>query len=424
VNQDLRLSRSDTRWNFVALVVDTASWNATFSFTGLDSVIPLLVSQLTDSAPVIGLVGTVYTAGWMLPQLAIARMINEKPRKKPYLVAGLSGRVMFWGIALALWAGLARDPTAMLALFFTLLGLFAVTDSLTTVALFDVMSRALPARQRGRMFGISQVISGLAGIGIGVVVGSILASPRLPFPFNYALLFALAGAAIIPSTVALAVVREPPPGETRQKADVPGRMAWLKLLVTDPGFLRMIVCQMLVTMVQLASPFFAVHASEVLNLPQSIVGSFVIALAVAGVVASAVLGLVSERWGPHYVIRIGSGIAMTGPIFALIAHLSGGGPLAQAYPVVFIALGTVNSIRMLGFRNYLMGIAREGMRPAYIGMTNTISGLLTLTPMLGGWLLETTSYATLFGVTAVVVGIGFVLSLTLKPPPPTASAGM
>jgi hypothetical protein len=183
----------------------------------------------------------------------------------------------------------------------------------------------------------------------------------------------------------------------------------------------MIVCQVLVTMVQLASPFFVVHASDVLNLPQHVIGNFVIALAVASLVSSALLGLVSERWGPHYVIRIGSGVAIVGPLFALVTHLAGAGSLARAYAVVFVALGVANSIRMLGFRNYLMGIAREGMRPAYIGLTNTILGLVTLTPTLGGWLLEATSYAVLFSVTAVIVGIGFALSLTLGPPRPGSS---
>jgi hypothetical protein len=84
---------------------------------------------------------------------------------------------------------------------------------------------------------------------------------------------------------------------------------------------------------------------------------------------------------------------------------------------VFVALGAAASIRLLGFRNYLMAIAGKGMRPTYIGVANTILGLLTLAPLLGGWLLEATSYTALFGTTAVVVGLGFVVSLMLRPPP-------
>jgi MFS family permease len=410
------ISHPDMRWNWINLVVDGISWSVTFSFVGLDSVMPLLVSQLTDSAPVIGLVGTIYAAGWLLPQLMMARLIHAKPRKKPYMVAGLGGRIMFWGTALGLWAGLARKPALMLTLFFVLLGLLAVTDSLTTVALFDIISRALPTGQRGRMFGVSQVISGAMGIGVGVIVAHVLAHPRLPFPANYATLFALAGVAIIPSNVTLALIREPPPTEAERHPVTRARDGWLKAVIGDPDFRRLIACQVLVTMIQLATPFFVIHASEVLNLPQRTVGSFVIALAVAGVVASAALGLISERWGPHYVIRIGSGIAVLGPILALAAHFFQG--LGRIYALVFAAVGVATSIRLLGFRNYLMGIAQKGMGPAYIGMANTILGTLTLAPMMGGWLLEATSYPVLFGITAAFVGLGFAWSLTLGPVPP------
>jgi len=71
---------------------------------------------------------------------------------------------------------------------------------------------------------------------------------------------------------------------------------------------------------------------------------------------------------------------------------------------------------MLGFINYLLEIAPEGKRPAYVGLGNTIMGVLTVVPMMGGWLLEATSYPTLFGVTAAIVAAGFVFTLGLKPP--------
>jgi MFS family permease len=84
-------------------------------------------------------------------------------------------------------------------------------------------------------------------------------------------------------------------------------------------------------------------------------------------------------------------------------------------------LGVVNSSWMLGFFNYLLEIAPEHMRPAYVGLGNTIMGVLTLTPMLGGWLLEATSYTVLFGLTTVIAAGGFLLSLGLKPTQPATS---
>ncbi len=402
------------RWNFAAFLVDYVCFGVAFAFINPNSVMPVFVRQLTTSAPVIGLVGTVFNGGWLLPQLAVARLINDKPRKKPYMIAGLGGRTLLWVIALALWAGLAHHPTAMLILFFACLGLFTASDGVASVAWLDIMARAIPLKQRSRLMGIGQVISGLAGIGVGALVGLIL--DQRPFPDDYALLFTLAGVALIPSVIALILIREPPPENVSPGTNDRAKDRWLKLLVTHPAFRRLMVCRILVGMMGLAVPFYVVHAADVLHLPQSAVGGFVVAQTLAGVIASAVMGLVSERWGPQYVARIGSAAAVTGPLFALAVHLAGGGWLAQGYPFVYVSLGVVNSAWMLGFFNYLLEIAPQGMRSAYVGLGNTTMGVLTLVPMAGGWLLEATSYSTLFGVTAAAVAAGFLLTLGLKPP--------
>ncbi len=403
------------RWNFVAFLVDYVCFGIAFTFINPSSVLPAFVGQLTDSAPVIGLVGTVFSGGWLLPQLAVARLINDKPRKKPYMIAGMTGRAMLLVVALGLWAGLGRYPAATLGLFFACLGLFAATDGVASVAWFDIFARAIPLKGRSRLMGMAQFISGLAGIGVGTLIGLIL--DRRPFPGDYALLFTLAGLALVPSAFAMILIREPPPEHTDPQADGGPQGGWLRLLVDDPAFRRLMICRLLVGMMGLATPFYVVHASDVLRLPLSIVGGFVVAQTVSGMVASAVLGLVSERWGPRYVARIGSAAAAIGPLIALLAHLAGsGGWPTQAYPSVYVALGIINSALMMGFFNYLLEIAPDGMRAAYVGLGNTIMGLLTLVPIAGGWLLEATSYPTLFGVTAAVVAVGFLLTLGLKPP--------
>jgi MFS family permease len=405
------------RWNFGALMVDYVCFSIALTFASLSSVMPAFVGQLTDSAPVIGLVSTIFNGGWLLPQLAVARLINDKPRKKPYVLAGMSGRVLFWVIALALWIGLTRYSTAMLVLFFTCLGLFAATDGFASVAWFDILARAIPLRQRGRLVGLSQFIGGVAGVGVGVLVGLIL--ERRPFPGNYALLFTLAGAALVPSAVALSLIREPPIQDVDPTQGENGHTqtkdGWLKIL-SDPLFRHLIACRILIGMMGLSTSFYVVHASEVLRLPQSIIGSFVSAQTLTGVVASVLLGLVSERWGPRYVARVGGAAAAAGPLFALVTHFTGTRWMIQAYPFVYVALGVVNSAWMLGFTNYLLEIAPDGMRPTYVGLGNTILGVLTLVPMMGGWLLQATSYTVLFGVTSAIVAVGFLLTLGLKPP--------
>jgi MFS family permease len=403
------------RRNFIAFIVDYVFFSVAISFASPSSVLPAFVRQFTRSAPVIGLVSTVFNGCWLLPQMVAARVINDKARKKPYLMMGMSGRITFWITALGLWFGLAQHPNKMLVLFFVCLAMFTITDGLAGVAWFDMLARAIPMKRRGRLMGIAQVIGGLAGLGVGVAISLILDSARLPFPANYALIFTLAGLAFIPSAIALTMLREIGTAEEEVNRKKWGRNGWLTPLLQDPTFRRLMACQVLVAMVSLATPFYVVHAGDVLNLPEAVVGSFVAAQQVAGMASGALLGPISDRWGPHTTIRIGSAITIAGPLLALVAHVADGGLLIRAYPLVYAALGVYGSASMLGFYNYLLEIAPDDVRPSYVGVGNTIMGVVTLAPTVGGWLLETTSYTVLFGITAMLVFLGFLMALRLGP---------
>ena len=403
------------RWNFICFTIDSVFFGIGMTLININSVLPAFVSQFTRSAPVIGLVSTVFHGCWFLPQVVAARAINDKPRKKPYLLAGLSGRVAFVILPLALWLGLGQYPVGMLVLFFVCLGIFAIPDSLAAVAWSDMVARAIPLRRRGRLFSLAQSISGVAGLGVGAAIGLILASPRLPFPTDYALIFSLAGVSLVPATVALFLLREDaadlPTIETQGRVRDP----WLTALRHDPAFLRVMASRILVGMIMLAMPFYVIHATEVLNLPMAAVGGFVAAQQLAVIGFGPLLGMVSDRWGPSAVIRIGSLACIAGPLFALVAHLSGEGPLVRAYPLVYVALGAYQSVSMLGHYNYLLEIAPSHLRPSYIGLANTLMGVLTLAPIAGGWLLQATSYTVLFGITAGLVAVGALVSLGLRP---------
>jgi MFS family permease len=401
------------RRNFGAFLIDFTSFTIGITFISFSSVLPAFVRELTDSAPLVGLVTTTFSFGWLAPQLFMGHFVGDKPRKRPYMMLGALGRITLPIIAIALWAGLSRRPSVMLTLFFTCLVLLGLSDGVSSIPWFDILARAIPVHRRGRLFGIGQSVTGLAGIGIGALVAILL--ERLAFPRNYALLFTLASVGLGVSAIALATIVELPPHETARRTEKSARGNWLRPLTTDPTFRRLLICRILINMLNLAAPFYVGHASDVLLLPKSVIGIFVTAQALAGAVGSPLLGFVSERWGPQVVVRIGSGAAAIGPAFALVAHLTGAHWMAQAYPIVYVAFGLLNSSFMIGFTNYIMEFAPERLRPAYIGLANTILSVLTLVPILGGWLLEATSYPTLFGVSALLASVGFLVSLAFRP---------
>ncbi|RLD07250.1 MAG: hypothetical protein DRI56_06970 [Chloroflexota bacterium] len=403
------------RWNFIAILVDSSCFGIAFAFFDPNSVLPAFVREFTSSSLVVGLIGTVFNGFWLLPQLVTARLIVDKPRKKPYMILGTWGRALFWVIALALWTGLGNYPLAMLILFFSILALFAVSDSVTAVSWFDIMAKSIPMKQRGRLLGMSQLISGVAGLGVGAIVASILSSPRLPFPSNYALIFALASTIFVPAVIALRLVREPLAVTPSNKVEKSQKDGLLTPLRENPIFRRWTIARLLVGMVGLATPFFVGHAIDVLSLPASIVGSFVAAQTLAKALGGLVFGFISDRWGPRFVIRLGGIAAMGAPLFAMIVHFSGSEWLVSVYPFVYVMMGFMQSSWVLGFFNYLLEIAPEDRRPMYVGLSNTVMGVMTLVPTLGGWLLASTSYGVLFGTTVAFVLAGVLISLTLKP---------
>jgi hypothetical protein len=86
------------------------------------------------------------------------------------------------------------------------------------------------------------------------------------------------------------------------------------------------------------------------------------------------------------------------------------------YPALYVLLGMFEGSVLLGFFNFLLEIAPAGQRPTYIGLTNTVVGLLALMPVVGGWVLQATSYPVLFSLAAGLTLAGALLAWGLPNP--------
>lgn len=407
------------RRNFLAFLIDWVCFGVFFSFVSLNSVLPGFVRELSGSEPVVGLISTIFNGGWVLPQLGVAAALSGRPRKKPIMLASTSvSRAMFLLLALSVWTGLPRHPTAMLVVFFSALGLFTVLDGVASVTWFDLMARAVPLERRGRLVGIGQVVSGLLGAAAGGLVSTILASPSSTPLGNYALLFTIGSAIHVPGLLGLSLVREPPPevdSDPDPDGSTIGPLAHLAAVwQRDATFRRLMAVRWLAGMIGLASSFYVIHATEVIGLSAEAVGWFISAERIGGIVASLGLGWLSERRGPRPAIWLGIAAALMGPLWALLIHFSLGSFLAQSYVVVFFLIGFTNGSWMLGVFNYLLEMAPPGQRAIYIGLANTLMLALVPAPVLGGLLLGVTSYPVLFTVTALGVAGAMAASLSLR----------
>jgi MFS family permease len=403
--------------NFTVLLGDAISFGLAVTFASTTTVLPDFIRSLTDSQVIVGLFSTVTSGAWLLPQLFYARHLMNKRRKKPYLILGTAiGRPFYLLYALALGLGL-RDPRLALVLLFVAQIMFMGSDSLASVAWFDVYAKSIPVHRRGRMIGIAQAVRGVLAFGVGALITFLLSDKGPAFPRNYAVIFCAAGLCLAASFLFITQVREPDePIEQEQPAWKEYLPNLLRTLRADHDFRRLLLVRLLAGVDTLALYFYITFAKDILKLAPATVGVYNTVQTVGGILASVGLSMVSERWGSQRVIQIATALNVTAPLLGLGLYLAGapGTPaIAVLYSWTFIVIGIVLSAAMLGWFNYALELAPTGRRPVYMGLFNTSAGILIVLPPLGGWLQEQTSYGVLFGVTAAVLLVAHVLTWRL-----------
>ncbi|MGQ9814290.1 MAG: MFS transporter [Candidatus Roseilinea sp.] len=409
---------------------DIAAFGIGMYFIPTITVLVGLASRLTDNKALIGAVGMIWSVSWFLPQLVAARIVRGKPREKPYLVIpSIIGRQAFILFAAWLYFTAAQQPILTVWLLILAVLVFNICDALAGVAWFDMLSRALSPRIRGRSMAIGQLISAVGGIGVGIAIERILAPDGLPFPLNYAVIFSSAWAAFMVSLIIILFLRENPlTDEAVKQSQQSTFMADLRVILsTDRLFRRTLLARFLTLIEVLAAPFYVVFGQDQLNLPDSSVGQFSLAFILGSIVGIVLFGWQHDRFGTRRVLQASSTMQFVAPALCLALALA---PVVVAQaPVVAYAMmllavalnGAVSHSLVLGYLGYVMDNAAERYRATYVGVFNTVSGIASLTPVFGGALIDaltgalgnTQSYAIVFGIVVVMVGAGLLIAFRL-----------
>lgn len=408
------------RRNEFAFAGDIIAFSLAVTFASMTTVLPDFVARLTPSQVSIGLLSTVSQGVWLVPQLVFANMLTNKRYKKPYvLLGGIIGRPLYLLYAIALWLGLAQHPTLALLLLFGVQFVFYGSDALAAVAWLDMLGKTIPEKRRGRLIGHAQLLSGMLAIGAGSIIAALLSADGPAFPYNYAWILVIADALLMLSWVACSLIVEP--DEPVQTQRTPWRDYARDLIHTlrqDRAFARLVVVRLLAGFDGLALGFYILFATRELGLPPASVGLFTTVQMLGRILASLGLGRLSERAGSYRVIQVTTAITMTAPLAGLallLTDLPSNTAIAVGCGWIFVTIGVTSSAIMLGFFNAVLELAPAEQRPTYIGLFNTLSGLLLVLPAFGGWILRYTSYGVLFTLSAVVLVIAHGLSWRLSP---------
>ena len=410
------------RRNFWCLAFDFAFFGIGMAFISPGTVIPGFLDALNAPSFIIGLVSTLQSASWLLPQLFAARYLADKPLKKPYILRPAAiGRSLILVLAILIWATGARPPWLTIVLVTLVVIGFWSSDGLASVPWFDLLSKSIPPTRRGRLTGVGQVMSGLMGFAAGFLVEWMLSERGPAFPDNYALLHLLGFLMFAGSFLAIAMTVEKP-GVSAQR--VPSWQEFLprlwRVLKEDSTYRHYIIARQVYGLGALAMPFYMTFALDRLGLPAQVAGRYTSIGLVGSILAATLFGWLNERYGSKLVIAIGVVVSTLAPVSALMTPRLPFEPslVAWGYGLVFFLSSAAMSSMMPGWMTYVLEHAPEAERPSYVGLTNTINGINVLLSALGGAILEWSdkNYDLLFGITVAGLLLAWPLSLSLPEP--------
>ncbi|HWR65051.1 MAG TPA: MFS transporter, partial [Bellilinea sp.] len=252
--------------NFIANVLDGTFFGLGLGFSSFATVLPLFVSNMTDSATLIGLIPAVHNVGWMLPQLLTAKSVSRMKRFKPAVIFWtIHERWPFFGLALiAALMGWLTKPVALVATFLLLI-LQGLSAGMTANPWQNMIGKVIPSNIRGTFFGLQSGAANLLGGAGAVAAGFIL--EKMDFPDGFGLVFLLCGLSMTISFFAIAQTREP----DRTIEPLPSQQVnfWGnvgKILKKDRSFRRFILSRFVFQFGTMASAFYAVYAVKHLGM--------------------------------------------------------------------------------------------------------------------------------------------------------------
>jgi len=419
------MSEKLSKKNFILGVLNGAIFKFGLSFTDPNTVLPLFVSLLTSSKVLIGSVATIRVFGFFMPQIFIASFTEHWQKRKPIYILGavLRGSSFFLLFILIFFWG-KKMSYLLLVSFFVLYGTASLGGGLGGLPFLDIVGKVITPRHRGKFFSLRLFFGGLLSIGGGLVVRYVLAHPiHFAFPYNYALLFFLTFLGTSLGMFLFVFIREP--------AELPGAkkrssfFVYLKkigiILRNNKNYSRFFWAIIFLNCGIVALPFYAVYGREVLHFPLETTGVFVVAQMMGAIISALFWGFLSDKYGNKIVVVLSGLMGVSVPclvILTMLLHKMAIFPefLLIIYTIVFVLVGMNLNGLFIGQNNLLLEIAPAKERATYIGVTNTAIGLVSLLSLLGGYIIERSSYTVAFSLSLILVLVGIFLAFSIAEP--------
>lgn len=404
--------------NVAANTLDLMFFFFSDSIWSINTIMPVFAATLTDSPFLIGLIPAVVNAGWFLPQLFLSGRISKMPKVLPFsLKMGLLERLPYMLLPfLTLLIGKVENQTVYWFLLLLMIWR-GIGGGMSGLPWQEINARVIPITHRARFIGLSRIFGQFAGV-LGSLV-SVYLLGKFPYPKNYAIGFVVAAISLWFSYAAYSRNREPEPEvvsepmeDEKPKAQDQTWALMKQILKKDSNFIRYLGSRSLAFLGNMASAFIAVYAIERFRLEDAHAAIFTALLLVSGIFGYALWGSLGDRIGPQKVVILSFATWGLGLVVAIFSQS------LWVYYIVFAAFGLYTAGLNLGDTMLVMELGDEKLRPTYLGMARTLTGVFLLfSPILSGWLVQSFNYMVMFAVSFGFVVLATALMASVKDRP-------
>lgn len=406
------------RYNYTVGLLNGAIFGFVDALIAPSLTLALFVTQLGGSSFLVGLLAAIYNGGWFIPQFLIAHRLQQLPLKKPVYASAAIVRIVCWLlIVIATYVLGATNPTSLLAIFFVLMTIYSFAAGFAGNAFMTIVAKVIPPARRGSFFGWRE----FSGTAMGLLAGYLVAIALSPergylFPENFGILFVVAFGAIAAGLRLFSLIQEPPETVTGEAITFTQQLRAARgILRENHVYRRYLATRMVLAAGDLATPFYAIYATKELGAPASIVGLYIGLTTLAALLSTPLLSYASDRHKLDWVLFLAAGAPPIIPLLALaFGAFAKSESSAFTFSIIFVAYGIARTAANIAFPTYLLNLAPAAERTWYIGFTNTLLGIATFIPIVGGALLDLFGFAPLFAITFLMASIGVWLASGLR----------
>ena len=402
------------RRNFTLGIINGGLFVFAEALMSIDTVLTWFVQQLGGSNFLVGLVGPMRDAGWLLPQLFTSHRLQREPLKMPLYRRAAAVRIVVWFVWAAATFVLAANYPALLLVFFVAYAINALASGFAGLPFMDIVAKTIPPDRRGSYFGGRLFAGGVLGLVASVIVTLVLSAQNSqPFPTNVGTLFVLSWFAAAGGLAAFASTKEPPGDARDDGATFTAHLQRAARLPRQNQNLRyLLIARVVILLSYVAAPFYSIYSINVLGAPVSIIGVYISVRTIVALLINPVWSRLSDRRGNKIVMQLAVAIGVI--MLAWVVFMPGVArslnvpPAVSAYALVpvFALMGAYETGVGIGAVNLTLEVAPPNDRAIYIGLTNTILGIAYLSTAVSGLIVDLLGYEGVFvlGLSLLLVG--------------------